>query len=40
MWEGTHEGKKVAVKVLTVYMTSNFGKIKEVGYGAATQIPR
>ena len=32
VWEGTHEGKKVAVKVLTVYMTSNFGKIKEVGY--------
>ena len=32
VWEGTHEGDKVAVKVLTVYMTSDLGKITEVCY--------
>ena len=31
VWEGMYEGYKVAVKVLTVYMTSDFGKIREVG---------
>ena len=32
VWEGEHEGRKVAVKVLTVYMTSNLDKITQVGY--------
>ena len=32
VWEGEHEGRKVAVKVLAVYMTSNLDKITRVGY--------
>ena len=32
VWEGEHKGCKVAVKVLTVYMTSNLDKITRVGY--------
>ena len=31
VWEGEHGGRKVAVKVLTVYMTSNLDKITRVG---------
>ena len=30
VWEGEHGGRKVAVKVLTIYMTSNLGKITRV----------
>ena len=38
VWGGKFEGRKVAVKVLTVYATSNLDKITKVGYCAATEI--
>ena len=31
VWKGEHEGREVAVKVLTVYMTSDLDKIRQVG---------
>ena len=31
VWEGEYQGRKVAVKVLKVYRTSNLDKIKRVG---------
>ena len=33
VWKGQHQGYSVAVKVLRVYSTSNFEKIKNVGLG-------
>ena len=30
VWKGEHEGREVAVKILTVYVTSNLGKITQV----------
>ena len=33
VWKGQHQGYGVAVKVLRVYSTSNFEKIKNVGLG-------
>ena len=32
MWIGKHQGRKVAVKVLRVYSTSDFNKITSVGH--------
>ena len=32
MWMGKHRGRKVAVKVLKVYSTSDFNKITSVGH--------
>ena len=32
MWTGKHQGRKVAVKVLRVYLTSDFNKISSVGH--------
>ena len=32
MWMGAHQGRKVAVKVLKVYSTSDFNKITSVSY--------
>jgi hypothetical protein len=32
VWKGEHQGLKVAVKVLKVYMTSDFDKITSVGH--------
>ena len=32
MWTGKHQGRKVAVKVLRVYLTSDFNKITSVGH--------
>ena len=31
VWKGEHQGRKVAVKVLRVYLASNFSKITSVG---------
>ena len=31
VWKGNHEGKEVAAKVLRVYLTSDFEKIRKVG---------
>ena len=31
VWKGRHEGRDVAVKVLRIYSTSDFGKITSVG---------
>ena len=31
MWKGEHQGLPVAAKVLRVYSTSDFGKIRKVG---------
>ena len=32
VWMGNHQGRRVAAKVLRVYSTSDFGKIRRVGY--------
>ena len=32
VWQGKYEGREVAVKVLTVYVTSNLEKITQVGH--------
>ena len=40
VWEGEYEGSKVAVKVLTVYMTSDLDKITKVGCGCYHVYPR
>ena len=32
VWMGSHQGRRVAAKVLRVYSTSDFGKIRRVGY--------
>ena len=37
VWGGEFEGRKVAVKVLTVYATSNLDKITKVGYWCGHQ---
>lgn len=39
VWNGEYEGREVAVKVLTVYATSDLDKITQVGSGMAIQIP-
>ena len=31
VWKGEHQGRKVAVKVLGIYLTSDFNKITRVG---------
>ena len=31
VWRGNHQGRLVAAKVLRVYLTSDFGKIRRVG---------
>lgn len=31
VWKGEHQGRHVAVKVLRVYSTSDFGKVASVG---------
>jgi hypothetical protein len=32
VWKGEHEGRKVAVKVLRIYTTSNLRKVTSVGH--------
>jgi len=32
VWKGEHQGREVAVKVLKVYLTSDFDEITRVGY--------
>jgi len=31
VWKGQHDGKEVAVKILRVYLTSDFEQIRKVG---------
>lgn len=38
MWKAQYDGKEVAVKILRVYLTSNFEKIRKVGYSRRVRL--
>ena len=38
MWKAQYDGKEVAVKILRVYLTSNFEKIRKVGCSRRVRV--